>query len=226
MDKSKTILILCAMKTEAKPFVEALTEATVSKKGSLQIYEGLLDNTKVVLAFNAIGVKKAAAATRFLLKKFDVACLVMSGTAGAIASRLEIGDTVVATETVFHDRNDDTVFPASEDLLGRCREALLKHPVAQPIHFGRVATGKDFVRKSQRAAIISDYNPLCVEMESAAVAQICGEQGVPFLAIRSISDTEAKSGLLSFWRHAKQASESSFLVTRALLNSAAFLDKI
>jgi len=219
MDTSNTTCIFCAMKTEAKPFIEVLEEVAASKHGRLQVHEGYLDGERIVLAFGAVGVEKAAAAARLLIERYAVSCLIMSGTAGGIDSSLEIGDTVVAQETVFHDREDEAVFAADDKLLKRCHDGLENHPPGHPVYFGRVATGKEFVRKSQRASIIERVNPLCVEMESAAVAEVCKSHDVPFLAIRSISDTEAKSGLVVFFRYALFASRHSFEVTRALLSS-------
>jgi len=205
------------MKTEAKPFIQALEQATTTSYGQLKVYEGFLGDKKIILACSAIGVKKASAAAALLIDRYDPVCLIMSGTAGAIDSRLEIGDTVVAVETVFHDRPDDTLTKADEGLLGRCKDGLEESPPDHNRYFGRVATGKSFVRKGQRASIIERLDPLCVDMESAAVAEACTKQGVPFLAVRSISDTEANSGLVVFFKNAVLASTHSFVVVKALL---------
>lgn len=216
---SNTTCILCAMKTEAKPFLEALEEVTVSKYGRLSVCEGLLDGERVLLAYGAIGVEKAAAAARLLIERSTPQCLIMSGTAGGIDNNLEIGDTVVALETVYHDRDNEELFAADDNLIKRCQRGLEEHPPPHPVSFGRIATGKDFVKKSQRASIIRRLNPAGVDMESAAVAEVCKDQGVPFLAIRSISDTEAKAGFVVFFKNALFASRHSFVVTRTLLQS-------
>ncbi|MCL1847493.1 MAG: 5'-methylthioadenosine/S-adenosylhomocysteine nucleosidase [Coriobacteriia bacterium] len=219
MDETGRVCVLCAMKTEAKPFIEALEQATVTRLGRLQVYEGLLDGRKLVLACKAVGVKKATAAAEALLERFNPACLVMSGTAGGIDSRLQIGDTVVAAETVFHDRADTTVFAADEGLLTHCHEGLAKDPPQHTVHFGRIATGKAYVVKGQRASIIERLDPLCVDMESAAVAEVCKARDIPFIAVRSISDTEANAGFIVFFKNALQVSRHSFAVVRTLLQA-------
>jgi len=207
------------MKTEARPFVDAMRHTQVYKLRRLVIIEGSLDGKRLVLAYNAIGMKNAAVAAQLLIDRYALSCLIMSGTAGGIDSRLLIGDTVVATETGYHDRTDETVFTAQSRLLDCFRDALKEDPPQHPLYFGRIATGKSFVKKGQRLDIISRIDPLCVDMESAAVAEVCKGNDVPFVAVRSISDTETKAGLLVFIRNCLLASIHSFEVTKAFLRS-------
>lgn len=55
---------------------------------------------------------------------------------------------------------------------------------------GAVASGDEFIRSGERrawlAANVEDIR--CVEMEGAAMAQVCHEFGAPFALIRVISD--------------------------------------
>ena len=43
-------------------------------------------------------------------------------------------------------------------------------------------------------------------METAAIAHVCYAQGIPFLAIRSITDTEEQSGIGNFEQNCRAAS--------------------
>ncbi len=62
------------------------------------------------------------------------------------------------------------------------------------IHTGLIASGDRFVSSAQDAAGVltglqsAGFEPLAVEMEGAAVAQVCRDYGVPFAAVRTISD--------------------------------------
>lgn len=62
------------------------------------------------------------------------------------------------------------------------------------VHHGLVASGDRFVcgavesRAIQTALHGAGFEPLAVEMEGAAVAQVCFDYGVPFAAVRVISD--------------------------------------
>ena len=63
----------------------------------------------------------------------------------------------------------------------------LTHPT---VHRGLIASGDRFISRQHEAQALLDALPglLCVEMEGAAVAQVCHEYGVPFAVIRTISD--------------------------------------
>ena len=66
--------------------------------------------------------------------------------------------------------------------------------VLPQVHTGLIASGDRFVSKAGEAAALlaalaqAGHHPLAVEMECAAVAQVCGDYGVAFAAVRTISD--------------------------------------
>ncbi len=65
---------------------------------------------------------------------------------------------------------------------------------APQVHRGLIASGDQFVCDpadvdNMRAGLQSaGHQPLAVEMEGAAVAQVCFDYGIPFAAVRTISD--------------------------------------
>ncbi len=70
-------------------------------------------------------------------------------------------------------------------------DALLKAP---NVHSGLIASGDRFVSSADDAVQVlsglqaAGFDALAVEMEGAAVAQVCHDYGVPFAAVRTISD--------------------------------------
>jgi len=75
---------------------------------------------------------------------------------------------------------------------------------AATVHTGLVASGDQFVSEAAAARqMLSDlqaagFSPLAVEMEGAAVAQVCHDYGVPFAAVRTISDRADDSAHADF----------------------------
>lgn len=63
--------------------------------------------------------------------------------------------------------------------------------VAPTVHIGTIISGDQFVNDSKKVRALADALPdaLCVEMEGAAVAQICFEYDIPFAVFRTISDS-------------------------------------
>ena len=65
---------------------------------------------------------------------------------------------------------------------------------APHMHQGLIVSGDRFVSGAEESAHLrkgleqADLQPLAVEMEGAAIAQVCADYGLPFAAMRSISD--------------------------------------
>jgi adenosylhomocysteine nucleosidase len=68
------------------------------------------------------------------------------------------------------------------------------------VHVGQIATGDEFIEHDLKSVVRSRApQALCVDMESAAVAQACLEHGgVPLCVIRSISDLAGGTASLDF----------------------------
>ncbi|MFQ9872660.1 MAG: hypothetical protein ACLRVT_06575 [Oscillospiraceae bacterium] len=74
-----------------------------------------------------------------------------------------------------------------------------------------------FIEDSGRQAIRDRYAPLSVDMETAAIAHVCFAYSIPFLAIRSITDTAAHSGQENFEKNCLNASKIAKDISVALL---------
>lgn len=78
--------------------------------------------------------------------------------------------------------------------------AVKEFGLAPKLYFGDVASGDQFVSSDEKRLEILGLLPdvLCVEMEGAAVAQVCLEFGTPFTVIRTISDTADHNAHVDF----------------------------
>ncbi len=58
------------------------------------------------------------------------------------------------------------------------------------VHVGQIVTGDRFVATARESEALRQALPeaLAVDMESAAVAQVCLDHGTPFVAVRTVSD--------------------------------------
>jgi adenosylhomocysteine nucleosidase len=109
----------------------------------------------------------------------------------------------------------------NQDLLSEISEEnRLTFSLNQPrVHQGLIASGDEFIANVTRLQELKADFPdlLAVEMEGAAVAQVCHEFGVPFSVIRTISDNaneDSATDFLSFIRHV--ASVYAFHTVRRL----------
>ena len=222
---SVSICIMSALRVEITPYIKNLKEGRIIKTGSYKIHEGYVNGIKVALLRGGVRKKKAIKAANVLIARYPGAKLIFSGTAGGIDPKLKIGDTVVGTESIYHDGDDNNVIKSDEELINHCKAALKKSTTIQPVYFGLIATGDTFINKNNRISIIERFDPLCVDMETAAVANICKEFNVPFLAVRSISDTTEDGNIIMFYKNAHLASKRSFSIVELLLEVIYFKDK-
>ncbi|EHQ42668.1 5'-methylthioadenosine/adenosylhomocysteine nucleosidase [Myroides odoratus] len=89
-------------------------------------------------------------------------------------------------------------------------QELDKFAIKQPrVYFGTIASGDQFFSTNQQKENLQQALPevLCVEMEGAAVAQICYEYGVPCTVIRTISDKANQEASFSFESFVQQVSQ-------------------
>jgi adenosylhomocysteine nucleosidase len=88
---------------------------------------------------------------------------------------------------------------------------------APRVHRGLVASGDQFVSHGGRIQALGEALPglLAVEMEGAAVAQVCFELGIPFGVIRTISDNANENAATDFMRFVKSvAAQYAFYIVR------------
>jgi adenosylhomocysteine nucleosidase len=204
-----TTAILSALAQEQTGLLDTLQNKELVTHAGRDFWQGYLHGMPVVLAVSRIGKVAAATTATALIERFAVQRIVFTGVAGGIAPGVAVGDLVVANTCLQHDMDASPLFPRYEvPLYARAHFAtdtvlsamLLGAAYAHiqraggsnaiKIHQGLIASGDRFVSSASEAADLHARLPdaLCVEMEGAAVAQVCADYGIAFAAVRTISD--------------------------------------
>lgn len=118
------------------------------------------------------------------------------------------GRSVFATDAILSEQ----LTRAAKEVLGQVDQHVQTQAVrdyalhAAQSHVGLVATGDRFVSSTAecRALQASVPQALAVEMEGAAVAQVCADYGVPFSALRTISDRADDDAHTDFARFVRE----------------------
>lgn len=197
------IAILSALPQEQQGLLAALDAARQRQVAGRTFHEGRLAGREVVLVLSGIGKVAAAATTALLCERWAPQALLFTGVAGGLAPGVAVGDLVVGTQFLQHDLDASPIFPRWE-IPGRGLarlpadvplQALLQasaHAVAgaRRCHAGLIVSGDRFVSSAAESARLQADLPeaLAVDMESAAVAQVAADFGVPLAVLRSISD--------------------------------------
>lgn len=153
---------------------------------------------ELVVCAGGVGKVNAAMAAQILCSRFGVDLILNVGVAGCCTD-LPTGSLVVVDTLVQHDVDttamgdpiglvstvNQVTFSAWEP--ETIRSLLERQGAAAAV--GRVATGEWFAVRGKRAAwIVKTFQPLVVEMEACAIAQVCLRNGVKFAAVKSVSD--------------------------------------
>jgi adenosylhomocysteine nucleosidase len=88
------------------------------------------------------------------------------------------------------------------------------------VHEGLIVSGDRFVSSAAEAQALQAELPdaLAVEMEGAAIAQVCLDFGLPFGVVRSISDRADDAAHVDFTRFVREvASPHALAIVQAAL---------
>lgn len=206
-----TIGIIGAMDEEIEILFENMTNIEQITVANCQFHSGDLHGKEVVLLKSGIGKVNAAMATTIMYERFSPEYVINTGSAGGYSDELAVGDIVVSTEVIHHDV-DATAFdyvygqvpgmPAAYQadplLIERAMRAVKGIEVS--VIKGTIATGDSFMNDPKRVAVILEQfkNIIALEMEAAAIAQVCYQYDTPFVIIRALSDIAGKESPISF----------------------------
>lgn len=222
----KKIGILCAGDTELAPFLEHMKGQQITEKAMLKFHTGTINHVNVSAVYSGVCKVNAAIAAQLLIDMFHVDLIINAGTAGGMKEGVQLFDTVISERVIYHDVADDILtdfhpwlksnyFPADQELcaIARAYSRRSKHPVL----FGTMVTGEQFIEDERREEIIQKFDPLSTDMETAGVAHVCYVNRIPFLAVRTITDTVTHQGIETFDQNCEAASEISAEIVLGIL---------
>ena len=99
--------ILCAGDDELAPFLPLLDRRSVRRQAMLTIYEGWISSVPAAALYSGVCKVNAAIAAQVLIDSCRVEAIINAGTAGGIDPSISIFDTVISTETAYHDVAED-----------------------------------------------------------------------------------------------------------------------
>jgi adenosylhomocysteine nucleosidase len=89
--------------------------------------------------------------------------------------------------------------------------------ITSKCYTGRIITGEAFITNHEREKLIQQFSPLCVDMESASVAHTCYVNNIPFIVIRSMSDSADENGSEKFKINLERAALNSLTLVEELI---------
>ncbi len=223
------VIAIMAVTREIGPIESRIESPRIEQVQGTTFTSGMIHGVPVVAVRSGVGKVNAAIAGTLLIERFSPAAVIFSGTAGAIHPDLRPGDVVIGTAAGHHDFGrfteagfvrgqirapsgelDPVFYPADAGLLDAARRAAKKLVATLTIHEGVIVTGDAFVAATAvRADLRKALTASAVEMEGAAVAQVCARTGTAFLVIRSITDLADGSANDNYLKHVASSSQNA-----------------
>ena len=233
----KKIAIIAAMEEEMQAIKEMMNNIKLEKVYETEIIEGVIDQKQIVLAKCGVGKVNSARITQMLIDKYEIEFVVNVGSAGALNEQLNIGDIVIGKTLVQHDF-DITAFGHAKgyitdigreivtdaNLIQKCEkaiESILNKDTDNKCVIGTIASGDQFCTELElKKEITNEFHADCVEMEGAAIAQVCMLDKVSCVVIRSISDKVNGNNQVDFETYLKKASKNCAKFIEGLLKQS------
>lgn len=216
--------IIGAMQAEIEYLKNQLIDLKMHQFGqAFTIYTGTIGRKEIILSLSGIGKVNAAIASTLVIEHFRPDCVINTGSAGGVGVGLKIGDVVIGEEVAHHDV-DVTAFgyqygqvpqqPERYHSEPKLIQAALSAATAfsnANIHHGLIVSGDAFVHSQEKIASIRTHfaDVQAIEMEAAAIAQVCHQFNLPFVIVRAISDSAEESASISFDEFLVQAAKHS-----------------
>jgi adenosylhomocysteine nucleosidase len=165
------LAVICAMPMELAPLTKKLSLAK-TEIGGVGVHAGTLDDRQVVAIVTGMGTKLAREGTERLLDAVPVERVVVVGITGAVENETPIG-TLILPEVVVNSATGAEYRP---------------EPLAEGTPNGKMLTGDELLIDADVLADLRAKGVVSLDMETAVIAEICEQRGIPWSVFRVISD--------------------------------------
>ncbi|MBI3412087.1 MAG: hypothetical protein HY040_27465 [Planctomycetes bacterium] len=179
--------ILFALARESRPFLKSFPGRRRIRPAPFRAWLCERASASVLVLETGVGPQQARSALEWVLNKPHVKdriytpdFLLFAGFAGALSPDLQAGDLVLADAVADVDGN---LWPTTWP----CPSA--SHLDQLPLRRGTILTTPYLVSDPRDKRRLGDeHRALAVDMESATIARVCAERGMPFRILRAVSD--------------------------------------
>lgn len=228
-DYMKKIGIIAAMQEEKNAILDLMNDRETKMINNIEFSIGKIGQSDCVVTESGVGKVNSARVTQLLIDKFDINAIINVGSAGAISNKLNIGDIIIGDKLVQHDF-DITAFghkkgyisnvgeyvESDKEMIKKVKSIINRVDGDINIQIGTIATGDVFCNTVKlKEFIANEFGAIAVEMEGAAIAQVAYLNEIPFIVIRSISDSPNGKNEIDFETYLELASKRCAKIIKA-----------
>ena len=188
--------IIVAMDKELELFMKFMELEGCGYVWGNYVYQGYINEHDITVVKSGIGKVNAAMT---VLQIFNNNCpnlIINTGVCGGLGEDIKVGDIIVADSVCYHD-----VWCGSGTKVGQVDGCPLYFNtwergverlgnMGEDVKVGLICSGDRFIAYPDQAQSIKTFFPKAIgcDMESAAIAQVCQKNNIPFVIIRMVSD--------------------------------------
>lgn len=233
-DTVPRIGLAAAFGAELDALREGMTLTRTVEAGGVVYTAGRVGEREVVLIHAGPGMVNAAARLQHAADHFTLTHVIFSGVAGALDPELPLGAVVVPERWINHQFGavtDDGFAPLPVDVRpfgakpgsltgfdvdGALLEIVRNLPDAAIVGSG--VSGDIFIGSvDARQSLVDRFGARIVDMESAAAAQVAYLNGLPFIAVRAVSDHAGGDALAQITGSVEQAARAAARTVREMI---------
>lgn len=231
--------LMGAMDEEVVQILQVLQNQESSVVAGIEFVQGSWYGHEVVVCKSGVGKVNAAVATQLLIDRFQVEQMWFTGVAGAVHPDLVVGDIVISSSCQQHDMDVAPLgytrgvtpyqavsdFPADPELIALAQGACKRQCTDHNHVLGRILSGDQFIANPGyvETVLYQQLGGACVEMEGAALAQVCQMNAIPYIVLRSISDQADGEAEVNFAEFTVMAAARSFAIVNDMMQHASNL---
>ena len=170
-DPEGRIAFVFAMPIELAPLVRKLS-LTETEIGGVPVHTGAVNGREIIAIVTGMGLELATAGTRRLLDAVPVKWVLVVGITGALESETPIG-TLVNPEVVVNSQTGREFRPT---------------PLIDGTPAGKMWTAVGMTTDARDLEALRAQGVISLDMETAAIADLCDTRGIPWSVLRVISD--------------------------------------
>ncbi|AEO08016.1 5'-methylthioadenosine/adenosylhomocysteine nucleosidase [Buchnera aphidicola] len=223
--------IIGAIKEEIKRFkrIICLNQKHVQ---NYIIYIGKFKKHNIYLIQSGIGKVAASIATMILINLYQLDIIINSGSAGSLESSLKIGEIILPKTVCYYDVDltnfnyaygQIPTYPKQFKINKKLNKFFQEKNLRKKLIFktGLIITGDSFIQNNTCINILKSKFPsaIAVDMESAAIAQVCYKFNIPLIIVKSISDLSNEDATDNFKKNISIASLNSYIFVKYILEN-------
>jgi adenosylhomocysteine nucleosidase len=205
------ITAIAALDSELSGIRRHMEMASSFDAGGALVEEGRLSGQDCLLVRSGMGKQRAEQATHYVLQRYKPNAILSLGYCGALDATLRVGDLVVCSPLTALLTMPAMRSPATPVGVIHCDDSLVqqamhvnlppnreppfqsKHNRKQPAGGGCLTVPGVAYDPRQKEWLSLNFTSAVVDMESFWIGTLAEQAGVPFLTVRSVSDSRAES---------------------------------